>query len=176
MNVRHGVGPLPYGTPAYVVDTICGQRYTDAVAIVHLHPAFVVQYELLCQDEEQLEVAGEVTELVEALRQFGHEIEGEAADDVSHRVYTSSFRMFALRRTPPTVHTPYAEGPPVLRIPYVWFVDDQNGEEVCVVMFIGDKTGLGNTWYPKAIAKVEGELIPSWTRAHPKHRPLRRRP
>ena len=89
---------------------------------------------------------------------------------------TARVRMFALRRTPPTEYTPYADAPPVLRIPYVWFFDGDSGEEVAVVMFIGDKSALGNAWYPSAIAKVEGQMIPTWTSAHPKHRPIPRSP
>lgn len=52
--------------------------------------------------------------------------------------------MFALRRTPPTTYTPYATSPPVIRIPYVWFADADTGEELAVVMLLGDKTDLKN--------------------------------
>ncbi len=65
--------------------------------------------------------------------------------DASHPIVTSRFELFALRRTPPTIYTPYADGPPVLRIPYVWF-DIGGGGEVAVVMLVGDKTKLGNEW------------------------------
>ncbi len=56
-----------------------------------------------------------------ALEDYGHAIEGRQPEDASHPIVTSRFQMFALRRTPPTVHMPYAEERPVLRIAYVWF-------------------------------------------------------
>jgi hypothetical protein len=146
------------------------------VAEVQFHPEFARQFEELCEDSAVLETAGEVSQLIEALEAYGHDIEGEDEEDASHPVVTARVRMFALRRTPPTEYTPYADAPPVLRIPYEWFINGDTGEEVAVVMFIGDKSALGNAWYPSAIAKVEGQLIPTWTAAHPKHRPIPRSP
>ena len=63
-----------------------------------------------------MDLFGEVMALLRALEDYGHDIEGRQPEDASHPIVTSRFRMFALRRTPPTVHTPYAEEPPVLRI------------------------------------------------------------
>ena len=158
------------------LSTLCGRRYTAQVADVRFHPEFAAQFEELCTDPESWEVAAEVSQLVEALEKYGHEIEGEDEEDASHPVVTSRVRMFALRRTPPTEYTPYADDPPVLRIPYVWFVDGESKEEVAVVMFIGDKSGLKSAWYPGAVAKVEGHFIPSWTAEYPKHQPIPRSP
>lgn len=86
---------------------------------VEFHPEFAHQYEQLCVDADHAEIAGEVTQLIDALETYGHEIEGDATDDPSHPVVTSRLAMFALRRTPPTTYTPYATSPPLIRIPYV---------------------------------------------------------
>ena len=82
---------------------------------------------------------------------------------------TSRFELFALRRTPPTVYTPYADSPPVLRIPYVWF-DVGDGGEVAVVMLVGDKTQLGNGWYRSVVRQIESLMIGEWHRHQPSHR------
>lgn len=142
---------------------------------VEFHPTFVDQYERLCQDDDAAEIAGEITMLLDALEEHGHDIEGEASDDPSHPVVTSRFQMFALRRTPPTMRTPYADRPPVIRIPYVWFQDPETNEELAVVMLMGDKTTQGNHWYPKQVEAIETLLIPSWQHRHPNHRALTRR-
>lgn len=142
---------------------------------VEFHPTFASQYEQLCQNEDAAEVAGEVTMLLDALEEHGHDIEGESADDPSHPVVTSRFQMFALRRTPPTTYTPYADEPPVIRVPYVWFVDAETGQELAVVMLMGDKTTQGNHWYPKQVESIETLLIPSWQHHHPNHRAMTRR-
>ena len=96
---------------------------------VEFHAYFASQFEALCSYEEQLEVAGEVTALLDALERHGRDIEGEAPGDPSHPIVISRLRTFALRRTPPTDYTPYAITPPVIRIAYVWFTDDA-AEEV----------------------------------------------
>ncbi|MCA1832868.1 MAG: hypothetical protein LC750_09120 [Actinobacteria bacterium] len=141
---------------------------------VEYHPTFAAQYEAQCRNDATLELAGEVTALLTALEEFGHEIEGEQPEDASHPVVISHYRMFALRRTPPTVYTPYADAPPVIRIPYVWFADSATGDEVAVVMLMDDKRKLGNQWYPKTVAAIEGRMIPDWQRTHPTHKARRR--
>ena len=115
------------------------------MARVEFHPVFASQYEELCSDESLLELAGEVTQLIDALEKHGHGIEGDAPDDPSHPVVRSRLAMFALRRTPPTHYTPYATAPPVIRIPYVWFTE------------------------------IENRLVPSWEQAHPSHHAIVRR-
>lgn len=136
---------------------------------VEHHPYFAAQFEALCSDEDQLEVAGEITALLDALERHGHEIEGEAPGDPSHPIVISRLRTFALRRTPPTDYTPHADAPPVIRIAYVWFIDESSREEVAVVMLMGDKTALGNDWYPSKVNDIENRLVPDWERAHPTH-------
>lgn len=145
------------------------------MARVAFHPEFAQQYERLCTDQSRLEIAGEVTQLIDALETYGHEIEGDAADDPSHPIVISRLAMFALRRTPPTAHTPYATTPPVLRIPYVWFIDSASRDHLAVVMLIGDKTTLQNHWYPANVARIENVLVPGWQRANPTHQPIVRR-
>jgi len=137
------------------------------VARVEYHPAFAKQYETLCQNEKALEIAGEVTALLTALEDYGHEIEGEQPEDASHPIVTSQYHMFALRRTPPTIYTPYADAPPIIRIAYVWFFDSEQSEELAVVMLMGDKRQLGNQWYPTKRAEIEGRMIADWQRTHP---------
>ena len=141
---------------------------------VELHPLFVQQFESMCQNPDSYDVAAEIAAPVDILNDKGHAIEGEDPGDPSHPIVISRFQMFALRRTPPTSATPYATGPPVLRIPYVWF-DAPNATEVAVVMMIGDKTALGNRWYPHTVTRIESQLIPSWEHNHPQHRAQLRR-
>lgn len=145
------------------------------VARVEFHPEFTAQYEQLCSDEELLELAGEITQLIDALEQYGHEIEGDASEDPSHPIVISRLAMFALRRTPPTSYTPYATEPPIIRIPYVWFVDTATNEQFAVVMLMGDKAELQNLWYPAKVTHIENTLVPTWERAHPSHRAIVRR-
>ena len=145
------------------------------MARVEFHPVFASQYEELCSNTSLLEVAGEVTQLIDSLERYGHAVEGVATHDPSHPVVTSRLAMFALRRTPPTHYTPYAISPPVIRVPYVWFTDIAQSDELAVVMLMGDKTDLGNNWYPAKVAYIENTLAPSWEQAHPSHRAIVRR-
>ena len=143
------------------------------MARVEYHPAFAAVYEPLCL-EKAIDIAGEVTALLTALEDYGHDIEGEQPEDASHPIVISRYHLFALRRTPPTVYTPYADAPPVIRAPYVWFADAEAGDEVAVVMLMEDKRPLGNQWYPKTVARTEGRMIPDWQRTHPTHKARRR--
>ncbi len=145
------------------------------MARVEFHPTFARQYEQLCLDDDHAEIAGEVTQLIDALETYGHEIEGEAPDDPSHPVVTSRLQMYALRRTPPTTYTPYANDPPVIRIPYVWFVDSQTGDELAVVMLMGSKTELQSHWYPTKVKQIELTMVPEWERVNRHHRARVRR-
>lgn len=69
----------------------------------------------------------------------------------------SCCRLHALRRTPPTDSTPYATTPPVLRILYA-VCQHAAGEDIAVVLLGGDKTALGNAWYPTNVAEAEHRL------------------
>lgn len=153
---------------AYRFSSILG-----AVATVTFHPMFIRQLRELnavaATDDLCMDLLADVSALIGALEKYGHEIEGYQPDDASHPIVVSRFRLFALRRTPPTVYTPYAGHPPVLRIPYAWF-DVEEGGEVAVVMLVGDKTRLGNRWYPRVVRQIEGTMIGEWHRRHPGHR------
>jgi len=157
------------------VNTIWCRRYNRKVVRVEYHPLFASQYEQLCSDEATIEVAGEVTQLLDALEQYGQRIEGEDPEDASHPIVTSTLDMFALRRTPPTTYTPYADHPPVLRIPYVWFYDSEAKGDLAVVMLMGDKSTLGSRWYPPQVQLIETKLVPEWERSHPTQRAWKRR-
>ncbi|MGH9112952.1 MAG: hypothetical protein ACRDZN_11755 [Acidimicrobiales bacterium] len=137
---------------------------------MEFHPRFAHQYEQLCLDDDHQELAGEITQLIDALGCHGRLVEGDGSDDPSHPIVISRFDTYALRRTPPTAHTPYATRPPVVRIPYVWFIDTATGDELAVVMLMGDKTTLGNAWYPANLQLIEQRLVPEWERANPNHR------
>lgn len=50
----------------------------------------------------------------------------------------------------------------------MWFVDTATGEEVAVVMLMGDKTTQASHWYPTQVEAIETLLIPSWEHHHPK--------
>lgn len=128
---------------------------------VEFHPEFAARYEALCLDDRLLELAGEVTQLIDALERFGHEIEGTHPDGPSHSIVIPRLETFALRRTPPTEYTPYATGPPIIRIPYVWFHDDTADGPVAVIMMLGDKTTQQNHWYPAAVTRIETVLVPA---------------
>jgi hypothetical protein len=65
--------------------------------------------------------------------------------------------MHALRRTPPSATTPYADRPPVLRVLYA-YCRRPSGELVAVVLIGGDKTDLGNRWYPPTFWKQNADF------------------
>lgn len=103
--------------------------------------------------EEDIGVAGEVQALIDALGRHGRDL----GDPESHPVVTSTLGLRALRRTPPTNVTPHAERPPVIRILY-GFVRPATGEVRAVLLLGGDKTQLGNRWYPANLAEAERRL------------------
>jgi hypothetical protein len=135
--------------------------------VIELHPQFVHQFTEMAQDDENLEILGEISALIDALDRHGPDIEGEQPGDASHPIVISRFRMYALRRTPPTQYTPYADSSPILRVPYVWFTTPQG--QLPVVMLLGDKGVSGNLWYPTVVQRIETVMIPAWERTHPKH-------
>ncbi len=106
--------------------------------------------------------------LINALEDRGRELEG----DESHPVYSTRYDLHALRRNPPTQTTPFADGPPVLRLLY-GYVRDHTGQEVAVLALGGDKSRLGNDWYPANIAQAEAR-IDQWCRNHPGYKPIRK--
>ena len=104
--------------------------------------------------------------LINALENCGRELEG----DESHPVSSTHYDLHALRRNPPTQTTPYADGPPVLRLLY-GYVRHHTGHEIAVLAIGGDKTLLGNDWYPANITQAEVR-IDQWCQQHPGHKPI----
>jgi len=125
------------------------------------HSEFLRWFEELV--EEDIEVAGEVQALIDALGRYGRDL----GDPESHPVVTSGLGLRALRRTPPTNVTPHAQQPPVIRILY-GFVRSATGDVRAVLLLGGDKTELGSRWYPANLAEAERRLMVlagqrSWT-------------
>ena len=116
------------------------------------HPFFAGWFEDL--RELNMEVAGEVQALMDELEVHGRGL----GDAESHVIRTSKQGLRALRRTPPTVVTPYAEGPPVLRIIY-GFADRGQGRLAARILLGGDKTRLGSDWYPKNVGEAERRVV-----------------
>lgn len=137
---------------------------------VRYHPLFERWLSELAEADE--EVFGEVMALLTALEVHGRDLEDERRDE-SHPVVTSRFDMHALRRTPPTESTPYASAPPVLRILYAHCADPAGGD-IAVVLIGGDKTSLGNFWYPPKIAEAE-QRLEQYRRTYPHLQPMTKR-
>jgi hypothetical protein len=141
---------------------------------VHFHPTFADQFARLADNDDTIEIAGEISGLLTALESRGHLIE---RSDISHPVNSARYDIHALRRTPPNEICPYAEGPPVIRIFYAWFTDLASGGEVAVLFEMGDKSlsTTPNQWYVPIINRIETSSIPTWERQHPSHRARIRR-
>ncbi len=116
------------------------------------HPLFVEWFTTLMDDD--IEVGGEVQALLDALERHGPAL----GDPEVHPVVTSRLGLRALRRTPPTGVTPYADGAPVLRVLY-GFARAPQAPIRAVVLLGGDKTGRGSKWYPPAVAEAESRLV-----------------
>jgi hypothetical protein len=132
-------------------------RFTALCAIMHLveilyHPYFAAWFDNLV--DVNIEVAGEMQALISELEEHGHNLGWPE----SVRLVTSTFGLRELRRTPATNVTPYAVGPPVLRVIY-GFVRTDSGELAAAILLGGDKTELGNAWYPRNIGEAESRLI-----------------
>lgn len=141
---------------------------------VRLHPLFQDWLDELANvngdnDVDWFEVYAEVTALIAALEEYGREL----GDPECHPIVTASYDVHALRRTPPTATTPYAERPPVLRILFGYVRDDQQ-HEVAVVAHGGDKTHLGNAWYPTNLTRAQ-DRIDQWCRHNPTYKPIIKR-
>lgn len=136
---------------------------------VRLHPDFQAWLERLSSIEGLEDVFGEVLALIHALEERGRNL----GEDDSKPVASSSYDLHALRRTPPSATTPHALGAPVLRILYGYARHDR-GTELAVVAIGGDKTMLGNDWYPANITQAEVR-IDQWCRNNPGHKPIIRK-
>jgi hypothetical protein len=121
---------------------------------VRYHPLFERWLAELAEANE--EIFGEVMALLTALEEHGRNLDDERREE-SHPVVTSRYDMHALRRTPPSESTPYADSPPVLRILYA-ICRTNRGNEVGIALLGGDKTDLGNLWYPANLNEAEHRL------------------
>lgn len=146
-------------------------RYVvDCISVyVLMHPNFQDWLEKLASIEGLQEVFGEVMALIAALEEYGREL----GPPESHPVHGASYDLHALRRTPPTNATPYAQAPPVLRVLY-GFVEDQDGNESAVLAVGGDKTRLGNAWYPANITQAQ-DRIDQWCQHNQGYKPVAKR-
>lgn len=148
-------------------------------AIVHgvdvlLHPLFDSWLRTVAggdtdDGQDWWEVLADIAALLTALETYGRDL----GDPECHEVVSTRFDMHALRRTPPTSTTPYAVGPPVLRVLFA-FVADHEGGEAALVLIGGDKTALGNRWYPPHVRRAEDRLE-QWCRRNPDYRPITKR-
>ena len=141
---------------------------------VILHPLFEAWFRSL-QDgalegpTDWWEVAAEVAALLGALETHGRGL----GDPECHPVVSARYDIRALRRTPPTTTTPYATGPPVIRV-LVGFARDEQGRTVAVALIGGDKTSLGNRWYPPNIERAQ-QRLDQWCSRHIAFAPVTRR-
>jgi hypothetical protein len=136
---------------------------------VRYHPLFERWLAELAEADE--EIFGEVMALLTALETHGRDLDDERREE-SHPVVTSRYDMHALRRTPPSEAAPYADRPPVLRILYA--VCRTPAGETAVVLLGGDKTALGNAWYPANLAQAEARLD-QYARQHSDTEPIVKR-
>ena len=155
----------------YVFDNICVRLHD---VDVYLHPLFAGWLRSLSGEDNDdgvdwWEVQAEIAALLMALETHGRDL----GDPECHEVVSSRYDMHALRRTPPTTTTPYADAPPVLRLLFA-FVADSKGGEAAVVLVGGDKTQLGNRWYPPHVLRAE-QRLEQWCRQRSEYRPIVRR-
>jgi len=134
------------------------------VVDVHLHPLFSRWLDEL--EKHDFDVWAEVLALINAVQEFGRAL----GDPECHPVVVARYDLHALRRTPPSVTTPYAQAPPILRVLF-GFVSDDEHREVAVVAIGGDKTTLGNAWYPANVTQAEAR-IDQWCQQNPTYRPI----
>lgn len=134
------------------------------------HPLFERWLAELADGDE--EIFGEVMALLVALEHYGRNLDDETRDE-SHPIVTARHDLHALRRTPPTQTTPYADRPPVLRIIYGYCARPDD-TDVAVVLIAGDKTTLGNSRYPPNIAEAQTRLE-HYARHHPELTPIVKR-
>ncbi|MDE0134413.1 MAG: hypothetical protein OXH86_06020 [Acidimicrobiaceae bacterium] len=125
---------------------------------VVLHPLFESWFTSLTNGSlaggtDWWEVAAEIAALLGALESHGRNL----GDPECHEVVSARYDIRALRRTPPTETTPYADGPPVIRV-LVGFVRNEEGQTKAVALLGGDKTALGNSWYPANVEQAQQRL------------------
>lgn len=141
---------------------------------VVLHPLFESWYMSLTDgslagETDWWEIASEIAALLGALGSHGRNL----GDPECHEVVSARYDIRALRRSPPTGTTPYADGPPVIRV-LVGFVRNENGQIKAVALLGGDKTTLGNRWYPANVGQAQ-QRLDQWCSQNPSFTPIVRR-
>ena len=139
-----------------------------------LHPLFKAWLASLTdgsrgESTDWWEVATEIAALLGALERHGRDL----GDPECHEVVSARYDIRALRRTPPTQTTPYAVGPPVIRV-LVGFARHEEGKTIAVALAGGDKTELGNRWYPANVQRAQQRLN-QWCSRNPGFAPIVRR-
>jgi hypothetical protein len=106
----------------------------------------------LSTDVDLHDVYADCIALIDAVATYGQRlIEPES------KPIHSSLYLHELRRTPPSDTAPLADQPPIIRILYA-FCRTATGETIALVLVGGDKTELGNNWYPTNIATAHTRL------------------
>lgn len=134
--------------PYLALQRICAR--VDDVEVSH-HPLFTRWLTDLAETVPT--VAAEVQALIDALERHGLDL----GDPTAHPIVTSTPQLWALRRTPPAPDIPHATSPPVIRILY-GYAQPPGQPARAILLYGGDKTELGNRWYPPAIAEAERRL------------------
>lgn len=119
---------------------------------IRYDPDFGSWLESFLKDEELFDVYAELVALIDHLAGAGQEILEPESKPIA-----SSRYLHELRRTPPSTAAPYADKPPVLRVLYA-FCRTSSNEVIAVVLLGGDKTELGNAWYPTNLMRAETRL------------------
>jgi hypothetical protein len=115
------------------------------------HPFYVEWFANLLNVD--VEVAGEVQALIDALEHFGRTL----GEPESKLLSTSKMGLRELRRTPPSSVTPYADGPPIIRVLY-GFVDRGVAGVAAVLLIGGEKKDSGPEWYQRNLGEAERRL------------------
>jgi hypothetical protein len=119
---------------------------------LRLDPHFDTWLTTLSSDEDLLDVYADILALLDALETHGQQL----IEPESKPIQTSRF-LRELRRTPPSDAAPLADQPPIIRVLYA-FCRTATGDTIALVLIGGDKTQLGNAWYPKNIMLAETRL------------------
>ncbi len=115
-------------------------------------PHFAAWLQLFIDDEELLDIYADLIALLDALATHGRDLLEPESKPIA-----ASRHLHELRPTPPSTAAPFADQRPVLRILYA-FCRTDTGTITAVVLLGGDKTDLGNAWYPANVMRAETRL------------------
>jgi hypothetical protein len=120
---------------------------------LRLDPQFEQWLTTLSTDDELLDVYADILALLDALATNGQQL----IEPESKPIQTDAY-LHELRRTPPSDAAPLADQPPIIRILYA-FCRTTTGTTAALILIGGDKTHLGNNWYPKNIMLAKTRLM-----------------